>query len=1641
MQAPLQARNDSDAAQTDTAGTVAQKRGLADNRPEAMAQRKLAEMMNDSPRVSQKRALGDAIRNSPRVEAQRHEPNAFVGGAVKPQGDGALPAEASLAQREEKTNDTGLPAQLKSGIENLSGLSMDHVQVHYDSPQPARLDAHAYAQGSDIHLAPGQERHLPHEAWHVVQQAQGRVRPTLQMKDGAAVNDDDTLEREADLLGQRAAQPGATAPTLNTGGSTGLAGSVVQRKITIGKRGADKAMTSKEMVGELWKHNVVVGTRERAVLDQLDTDNAIFRRGIPELIEHLRDATDGPAELDLTPADSPLDAMVAASTAGEHADPTAAWDNYVARMLIDLVDSDEGIDPDDDSMQRVVSAVLLNHSHLASSLALAPLLGRGEHRQLSPLDLEDPGVYYRSQDKGHPQVSLYKRAMAKLGKKKSAILAPHNPLAYAPLGLGSDTGSKAQAGISTRVEDGVTLRDGKHSEIFSAHIGLRKSNAATMAMMVQSLAANKPGGAELVSFLAEIAREHGTPAPDAGDTPPVDDDMLDAVMDQLLDLNSRLGGLSVPPGLPGHDAPPSSSPFVLDALELATDPVMSTSHVLRKLGSALTRGHRMIDALPKLKQLRVASQAGSPQITVMVPRPHEAMTDKDYWTFTDSLRIYFGARVTLRAAQNGLPLGIDQRQSFGFIDSSVTDTAASFRLSLGNEPPEFQQIINAALVDLDNEIGNLFATHPSDQARSAVMGIGKGVSRPLQTVQAPDARHIAYLKTAIASANGAFSLADFLAYATSARNLRDPHGVTAGTGSTSRMGIGRDMDRNSANRRAYIESLQGALDTAVGAIDGTLRTVTVPGAGKGKDVFDYELPIVEPLSNAVHLAARAVSLAAAPGAFDPSRWRNTRIAALGEMIVAVANANAALGGLAGLDLLDPRKPAGADTILRQRAVSHLTLRNATEELCEAIIVFLATTELHVGERPEDRIEDALRSTLDLEQIDAFRMDNGEQAGTMAIGALRREAGDKFLVQGHPKGMYFEYPDFVGENAVPFLNLDTGRHNKSALAAKATVPSATFIDPRPYLTDVDAKRTTSGNKLSPGTPIDAMKSELAAAVQSIKASVAKTTPPKGAVPHTLLVDLSNLDYMHPEVVLSIRAAAPEVAKGLLRFVLINSGAKHEQQGHDKFQYGRAIVIGKALEGMRDFDDTSLLDQFLGLMEDLRDDDAEELSEEAEAHWAENFASAMPSYTAFMKAVGQADEWRRITLAITSARESTATDRLADMRKLADAGHALIESELDKLAGAYKGSTVPDEVTAHIGLLPRADQESVRLRILRATRKETGAGGAGKGGKSYRDLEAPSTRTGIANAGNTCYLSAGLNLLAFSAPYFDLFAPVLHEPQPRAELRAAVRAVLVQVRAGTLVERVAIRALLALMDRERMLPRPSAEDERHGLTAGTAQQDPSEVMFRKLLDVFGTPDVRLDQTERTHFGVAHMARAADQSRPEGYSTVSAHAPTVERPAADALIELSIAGRNTLQAALDAHFGAEDLAGVKAVVDGEIRVGPARRHIVAGANGPRAITIALKRWLTLDKDERAIDVPEWLVIHHVPYRLKTVIHHEGDTPTSGHYTASTHVNGQWQYRDDAYVVAADPEAATRRGTGYMFSFERADALPEDAEAATIS
>ncbi len=102
-------------------------------------------------------------------------------------------------------SNNALPSSLQTGLEQLSGFDLSGVKVHRNSDKPSQISALAYTQGRDIYLGPGQEKHLPHEGWHAVQQMQGRVQPTMN-HNGEAVNDDTGLEREADVMGAKALQ-------------------------------------------------------------------------------------------------------------------------------------------------------------------------------------------------------------------------------------------------------------------------------------------------------------------------------------------------------------------------------------------------------------------------------------------------------------------------------------------------------------------------------------------------------------------------------------------------------------------------------------------------------------------------------------------------------------------------------------------------------------------------------------------------------------------------------------------------------------------------------------------------------------------------------------------------------------------------------------------------------------------------------------------------------------------------------------------------------------------------------------------------------------------------------------------------------------------------------------------------------------------------------------------------------------------------------------------------------------------------------------------------------------------------------------------------------------------------------------------
>jgi hypothetical protein len=123
-------------------------------------------------------------------------------------------AETGRGAPPSTTGTTGrpLPTAVQAKMEDAYASDFSAVRVH-EGEHVTAMGALAFTQSSDIHFAPGQydpgsqrgQELLGHELAHVVQQGEGRVQATTQAK-GMAINDDASLEQEADDQGRRAAR-------------------------------------------------------------------------------------------------------------------------------------------------------------------------------------------------------------------------------------------------------------------------------------------------------------------------------------------------------------------------------------------------------------------------------------------------------------------------------------------------------------------------------------------------------------------------------------------------------------------------------------------------------------------------------------------------------------------------------------------------------------------------------------------------------------------------------------------------------------------------------------------------------------------------------------------------------------------------------------------------------------------------------------------------------------------------------------------------------------------------------------------------------------------------------------------------------------------------------------------------------------------------------------------------------------------------------------------------------------------------------------------------------------------------------------------------------------------------------------------
>ncbi len=108
-------------------------------------------------------------------------------------------------------------------------------------------------------------------------------------------------------------------------------------------------------------------------------------------------------------------------------------------------------------------------------------------------------------------------------------------------------------------------------------------------------------------------------------------------------------------------------------------------------------------------------------------------------------------------------------------------------------------------------------------------------------------------------------------------------------------------------------------------------------------------------------------------------------------------------------------------------------------------------------------------------------------------------------------------------------------------------------------------------------------------------------------------------------------------------------------------------------------------------------------------------------------------------------------------------------------------------------------------------------------------------------------------------------------------------------------------------------------------------------------------------------------------------------------------------------------------------------------AGVNGtPDNLTVNLNRGVydaqTGGGVNRAgVDVPLQMTVNGANYRLRSVVVHHGENPTSGHYTAITRQGDEWALRNDRHVTPLgrnlDEAAMEAVGHGSAFVYERVD------------
>ncbi|MEM7102180.1 MAG: DUF4157 domain-containing protein [Bacteroidota bacterium] len=147
------------------------------------------------------------------------------------------PTTASKPTAQKKGNKTGMPDGVKSKMETAFQSDFSNVKMIPNSNKAFDIGAQAFAQGNEVHFAPGKfnpnthegQELIGHELAHINQQQEGRVQANSQLK-GQPFNDQSNLEKEAEQSGKKAASASSVTknPAKYRGGSKNKPSNTIQ---------------------------------------------------------------------------------------------------------------------------------------------------------------------------------------------------------------------------------------------------------------------------------------------------------------------------------------------------------------------------------------------------------------------------------------------------------------------------------------------------------------------------------------------------------------------------------------------------------------------------------------------------------------------------------------------------------------------------------------------------------------------------------------------------------------------------------------------------------------------------------------------------------------------------------------------------------------------------------------------------------------------------------------------------------------------------------------------------------------------------------------------------------------------------------------------------------------------------------------------------------------------------------------------------------------------------------------------------------------------------------------------------------------------------------------------------------------------